>query len=145
MKSYLYCASCGRKEGSGPDDVIPISYINQKWCSSCAAIGYTHSGSAYVEQPSPGLMIEGPTSDPLVAWNDCYSTTPKKRIRKAKAKTEIQRVWANWNGDKSHNSSMFEFYSWLTRFRPYFLTFRCQGDPWQTIHSWLLQYERGDK
>lgn len=144
MNTTLHCASCGRSEGSGPDGVETVSYLAQKWCTSCAAIGYT-GGRAYVEQPSPGQMMEGSTDDPLVAWEDCYSKVPKKRILKTKAKSEIQRAWVIWDGDKSNNLSMFTFFAWLTKFRPYFLTFRGHGDPWQTVHSWLLQHEREAK
>lgn len=141
LHSNLYCPSCGRKEGSGPDDVRPVTYIGLKWCTFCTAIGH-NDGRAYVNQPSPGRMVEGPTNDPLAAWEDCYSTTLKKRISKEKAKAEIQRAWAIWDGDKSNNMAMLTFFFWLQRFRPYFLTFRGHGDPWQTVHGWLDQYER---
>lgn len=141
MNSNLHCASCGRKEGVEPDGVKTVSYDKRKWCASCAAIRYIN-GRAYVVQPSPGLMVEGPTNDALIAWEDCYSKTPKKRIIKEKAKTEIQRAWALWDGNKNSNMAMLEFFFWLQKFRPYFLTFRSHGDPWQTVHSWLEEYER---
>lgn len=141
MSTNLHCPSCGRGEGLGPNDVETVSYLDQKWCVSCAAVRYTDR-SAYIVQPSPGLMVEGSTDDPLVAWEDCYSKAPKKRILKLKAKAEIQRAWSMWDGDKSHNMSKITFYAWLTKFRPYFLTFRGYGDPWQTVHCWLRQYER---
>jgi hypothetical protein len=142
MDFNLYCASCGRKEGSGSDDVKPVLYLDQMWCTSCAAIRYTAGGSAYVEQPSPGQMWHGPISDSLAAWEDCFLKTPKKRIIKEKAKAEIQKAWENWDGDKSREVNMMVFFNWLRKFRPYFLTFRCSGDPWQTIQCWLIQYER---
>lgn len=142
MTSNLHCASCGRLDRSGPDGVEPITHLGQKWCTFCAAIGRTAGGATYVSQPSPGRMTQGSTTDPLEAWEDCYSKTPKKRILVKRAKAEIERAWENWDGDKSGELSMFTFY-WqlLARFRPYFLTFRCKGDPWQTVHSWLLRYE----
>jgi hypothetical protein len=87
-------------------------------------------------------MIEGDDGDPVAAWQDCFSMTPKKRILITKAKAEIQRSWELWDGDKSREvTSMFMFYGWLSRHRPYFLTFRGRGDPWQTIHVWLIQFE----
>ncbi len=99
-----------------------------------------------MSQPSPGRLTNKPANDPLAAWEDCYSKIPKKRIIKEKARTEIQRAWAIWEGDKSNNlQSMMMFYAWLLRFRPYFLTFRERGDPWQTVHGWLLRYERDAK
>lgn len=141
MTSDLHCATCGRLDKSGPDGADPVTYLGHKWCTFCAAVGRTAKGAVYVSQPSPGRMIEGSTTDPLAAWEDCYSTTPKKRILVTSAKAEIQRSWENWDGDKMGELSMFMFYGWLSRFRPYFLTFRSKGDPWQTVHSWLLRYE----
>jgi hypothetical protein len=57
------------------------------------------------------------------------------------AKSEIQRAWPMWDGDKRAKDSMFVFFRWLTRYRPYFLSFRSKGDPWQKVHSWLIQCE----
>jgi len=62
-----------------------------------------------------------------------------------KEKYEIQRAWSRWEGDKSNNFPMFTFFAWLQKHRPYFLTFRNKGDPWQRVHSWLIQYERQKK
>lgn len=88
-------------------------------------------------------MFESTADDALAAWHDCYSMAPKHRIKKDQAKAEIQRAWAMWDGDKSDlESAMFIFFGWANQFRPYFLTFRCKGDPWQTVHSWLLHAER---
>jgi hypothetical protein len=86
-------------------------------------------------------MYDAAEDDPLTAWEDCYEKKPKKRILVRKAKAEIQRAWGLWEEDKSSEISMLAFYGWLTRYRPYFLTFRVKGDPWQTVHSWLIQYE----
>ncbi|MEX3896372.1 hypothetical protein [Paraburkholderia sp. BR10954] len=86
-------------------------------------------------------MSEGLPDDPVDAWQDCYEAKPKKRIRKDNARAEIQRAWSIWDGDKASGHAMFLFYGWLQRHRPYFLTFRAKGDPWQTVHSWLIQYE----
>ncbi len=142
MSSDLHCASCGRPNKPRPDGADPISYMDQLWCSWCAAIFQRNTGTIYVELPSPGLMEGGPKDDPLTSWQDCYSMQPKKRILVKKAKAEIQRAWELWEGDKSGNLSMFTFFGWLSRFRPYFLTFRSKRDPWQKVHSWLIQYER---
>jgi hypothetical protein len=90
-------------------------------------------------------MVETSTDDPLIPWEDCYVKSPKKRILKEKARKEIQRAWSIWSGDKDSNISMLLFFAWLQRFRPYFLTFRGAGDPWQWVHIWLDQYEREAK
>ena len=88
-------------------------------------------------------MYEGTADDALAAWQDCYSMAPKHRIKKEQAKAEIQRAWTMWDGDKSSlEKAMLSFFLWAEKFRPYFLTFRCKGDPWQTVHSWLLQAVR---
>lgn len=87
-------------------------------------------------------MIESEKISDLDALKDCYILKPKRRIKKAHARDEIQRAWEMWEGNKCSSQSMFLFYGWLQRFRPYFLTFREQGDPWQTVHSWLIQYEQ---
>jgi hypothetical protein len=142
MTSNLHCASCGRLNKRGPDGANPILYEGQLWCSWCAKVAHTNTGSKYVIPPSPGLMVEDPEDDPLTAWQDCYPMEPKKRILLKDAKSEIQRAWATWDGDKTAENSMFVFFGWLTRHRPYFLTFRGKGDPWRKVHTWLTEYER---
>ena len=143
--SNLHCASCGRSPGTGPNGVETVVYLEQEWCARCARVGQLSSGSVYVNQPSPGRMFEGTIIDPLDAWIDCYDVKPKRRIKVDKARREIQRAWAMWDGDKAASQSMILFFGWLQRFRPYFLTFRGRGDPWQRVHVWLLQYERANR
>lgn len=141
MTPTLYCASCRRTNGGGPNGIATVTYQRVEWCTSCASIKKTPEGVTYVSFPSPGRMYESAEDDPIDAWEDCFHKEPKKRITVKKAKTEIQRAWELWEGDKSSNISMFAFFGWLTRHRPYFLTFRAKGDPWQTVHSWLIQHE----
>jgi hypothetical protein len=86
-------------------------------------------------------MVTGSTFDELDSWRDCFSEQPKHRIKVSDAKREIQRVWSMWDGDKGAVMAMFLFFGWLQRYRPYFLTFREKYDPWQTVHSWLLEAE----
>jgi hypothetical protein len=47
-----------------------------------------------------------------------------------------------WEGDKSETMAMTFFFTSLQRYRPYFLTFREKDDPWQMVHSWVLEAER---
>jgi hypothetical protein len=141
MTEIFYCASCRRSNQKGPNCVETIEDHGVVWCTSCANIVKTKSGVKGIGLPSPGRMHERLEEDPLKAWEDCYVKKIKKRILVKKARSEIQRAWDLWERDKNNSESMFAFYCWLTRFRPYFLTFRCQGDPWQTVHSWLIQYE----
>ncbi|WP_146149984.1 hypothetical protein [Caballeronia novacaledonica] len=141
-KIESHCPSCGRTDKPRPDGAEPVSIDGERWCSWCAAIRQTPSGAMYIERPSPGRMTDGGLpDDSLDAWLDCYEMKPKKRIRKDDAKAEVQRAWALWDGDKTTGQPMFLFYLWLARQRPYFLTFRAKGDPWQAVHSWLIQYE----
>ena len=88
-------------------------------------------------------MYPEPNHNACNALIDCYSMTPKRRIKVDEARHEIQRAWAMWDGDKSAGQAMFLFYGWLKRHRPYFLTFRYKHDMWQRVHSWLIQFERG--
>jgi hypothetical protein len=87
-------------------------------------------------------MVGGPENDPLTAWQDCYSMEPKERIQIKDAKSEIQRAWAVWDGDKTAEDSMLLFFGWLSQHRPYFLTFRGREDPWRKGYGWLVEYER---
>ena len=84
-------------------------------------------------------MFEAPTNDVFGAMWDCFELIPKKRITIKKAKAEIQRAWELWDGKKHSSTAGLLFFGWLQRYRPYFLTFRCKGDRWQTVHSWLIQ------
>jgi hypothetical protein len=89
--------------------------------------------------PSPGCMTQSETISALDRLRDCYILTPKRRIKKADAKEEIQRAWDMWKGDESSSEAMYSFFWWARENRPYFVTFN--GDPWQTVHSWLIQHE----
>ncbi len=142
MTSMLRCASCGRTDGGDSNSVNTITYQRRVWCTSCADVKQSVKNVTYISMPSPGRMYEGSEDDPIDAWEDCYLKKIKKRILVKKAEAEIKRAWERWDEKKSVSDSMFfAFFCWLTRYRPYFLTFRCSGDPWQTVHSWLIQYE----
>lgn len=140
--THLECASCGRKDESGPEGAHPISSMEILWCSHCAAIIETGDGKKIVNHPSPGYMVESVYCPPLGAWQDCYLMRPKKRILVKHAKFEIQRAWKNWDGDKTgENPILFRFFPWLQQHRPYFLTFRSKGDLYQRVSWWVTEYE----
>lgn len=141
MDKILYCASCRRDNTGGSNGAEIVTFQGIAWCTRCAAVGRTQDGLLYVNMPSPGRMYDREDEDPIDAWTDCYENKPKKRILIGTAKTEVQRAWKLWSGDKSNHEAKFIFFVWLTRFRPYYLTFRCKGDRWQKVHSWLIQYE----
>jgi hypothetical protein len=86
-------------------------------------------------------MIEGESVDLLDTWTDCFQIQPKRRIRVGEAKIEIQRAWELWEEDKNATMAKMAFFCWLQRYRPFFLTFRTRSDPWQDVHSWLLEHE----
>ena len=143
---YLRCPSCGRENSPGPNHVETFSYEGRTWCTECAAIKTLEKGLKFVLPPSPGVMVEDPSEDSLAAFYDCYSYTPKKRIRVGDAEAEVQRAWEEWDGDKSSGgTSMLRFFQWLQEHRPYFLTFRTRGDPWQQVKSWLIQHEQAHR
>lgn len=106
----LYCSSCRRDNTEGPNGTKTVTFQGIVWCTSCAAVRRTSSGSIYVDTPSPGRMYEGENEDPIDAWEDCYDKKPKKRILKATAKTEIQRAWELWSGDKSSQQAKLIFF-----------------------------------
>lgn len=141
----FHCPSCGRSAGMEPNGVETVLYQGREWCTRCARVGRIPNGGAYVRQPSPGCMVEGPTNDPVAALFDCYDMRPKGRIKIREAEREIQRAWVMWNGDKESREAMHKFFAWLGRYRPYFLTFRTKYDPWQRVHSWLIQFERANR
>ena len=143
MKSeVLYCASCGRAKGNGPDEVATIMFLDIEWCGRCARQSPHHP--SVVEQPSPGRMCSSPPNNPIDAYYDCFVMKPKKRILVADAKYEVQRAYSLWDGDKSKEIAKFLFFGWLRQHRPYFLTFRHRGsDRWQIVNCWLIQYEQG--
>jgi hypothetical protein len=138
----LTCPSCGRSTGQA-GEVETVAYIGILWCTRCARVRNV-GGNVCVEQPSPGRMIESPNIDVLDSWVDCFQMLPKRRIRIKVAKVEVQRAWEIWVGDKHAPLAKMMFFTWLQRHRPFFLTFRTKGDPWQDVHSWLLEYERAN-
>ena len=137
----LYCRSCFRAEGNGPDQVEPVRCLDIYWCPRCARVGHTASGIAFVGHPSPGRMYPGESSDPLDAFDDCFQRNPKWRIRVDQARDEIRRAWSMWDGDRSESGSKVFFFGWLRKHRPYFLTFQCGGDQWQKVQSWLSEHQ----
>lgn len=144
MSSSLHCPSCGRTPGEGPNGVSIATIDGEHWCGRCARVHQTEGGRLWIHRPSPGRMIEQvPVA--LDAWMDCYEMKPKIRITVREAEREIQRAWARWDGDKNDLMAKTAFYGWLWRHRPYFLTFRCRGDRWQRVKSWLIQYEQGNR
>lgn len=135
-----HCSSCSRKD-TDPNMRDIVIFQGAKWCPHCTRVKEDSNSNRYVLLPSPGRMAEINRDDPLDAWIDCYDMKPKTRILIKKAKSEVQRAWENWDGDKTCDQAMFLFFGWLTRHRPYFLTFRSKCDQWQTVHSWLIQHE----
>jgi hypothetical protein len=138
---HLICPSCRRSAGSGPNGTGTVVYMGITWCERCARMG-RNGARVYVQQPSPGRMVEGSSVSLLDTWTDCLQTKPKRRMRVSEAKAEIRRAWELWDEDKNATMAMMMFFGWLQENRPLFLTFRSKGDPWQDVHCWLLEYER---
>lgn len=66
-------------------------------------------------------------------------------MKKDDAKRLVIREWDTWaaanlNPDKDASGTHgLTFFVYLQNERPDLLAFRTAGDPWQTIHAWLLQ------
>lgn len=135
-----FCPACFRRD-TDPDMKDILFFQGEKWCPHCSNIKKTESLNRFVHKPSPGCIIDTNYNDALSAWIDCFEMKPKRRISIKKAKSEVQRAWTNWNGDKTCDQAMFVFFNWLQLYRPYFLTFRSKSSEWQQVHSWLVQYE----
>lgn len=63
-------------------------------------------------------------------------------ILKDDAKRLILAEWDVWSpghtSGKPTGRDAFAFYAHLERHHPAWLTFRCRGDRWQVVHSWLI-------
>jgi len=59
----------------------------------------------------------------------------------ADAKAGILAEWRTWRTDRPSRTSteMFIFYLKLERAGSRWLHFRCSGDKWQHVHSWLAE------
>lgn len=55
----------------------------------------------------------------------------------------IVAEWRRWSRVKGSYSTgdMLEFFSTLQTQNSHLLAFRCSGDKWQRVHSWLLRDE----
>lgn len=65
-----------------------------------------------------------------------------------RAKNLIVLEWDRWALTHVHADSAgsgsdgLMFFGYLQRERPHLLAFSSKGDPWQTVHGWLLQERR---
>ena len=66
-------------------------------------------------------------------------------IKKDDAKPRVIREWDSWAvanlrpNQEASGTHGLTFFAYLQSERPDLLAFKTRGDPWQTIHSWLLQ------
>lgn len=144
----LYCHSCGRKSGDGPDDVHPIlDGKNRPRCPVCAKkhIFTIDDRKQGCSTAGAGLMHSCPLDSWWAAHQGTFACIPLDIITLADAEFEIQRAWALWDGDKKHREAKYHFYQWLEIVRPYFLTFkhRTKNDPWKRVELWICRYLDG--
>jgi hypothetical protein len=67
-------------------------------------------------------------------------------LNKTEAKKMIIQEWNKWAakhvpfGKRATGDDGMTFYQYLVKEHPELLNFKTQGgDPWQTVHGWLLQ------
>jgi hypothetical protein len=66
-------------------------------------------------------------------------------LTKSEAKKMIIQEWNRWaakhvTGQMASGEDGMTFYQYLLKDHPELLNFKTQdGDPWQTVHGWLLQ------
>ena len=69
-------------------------------------------------------------------------------MKKDEAKKLIVAEWDAWAPKNvppdrdATGTHALAFFGYLGRERSYLLAFRSSGDPWQTVHGWLLQAGR---
>ena len=63
-------------------------------------------------------------------------------MRKKEKEKRVRALWRERRPDKPDDNDMFWFFCWLQK-NHYELTVWAglKGDPWQTIHPWLLEEE----
>ena len=64
------------------------------------------------------------------------------RYTQAEARSRILTefsAWAKQHGKQRPNGTDgLIFFGYLQREETHLMSFRCSGDPWQTVHAWLL-------
>lgn len=60
------------------------------------------------------------------------------------AETQIHIEWNQWSKKEDKDSSLIglTFYNYLEKNRPDLLNFRCRGDKYQRINSWVNRWQR---
>lgn len=65
-------------------------------------------------------------------------------MKKDDAQNEIFRIWLNWNEPQDKYQTHFGllFYNWLQKNKPHLMSFRCTGDKYQVINTWVKRWQR---
>ena len=69
-------------------------------------------------------------------------------MKKEETKWQVILEWDRWapknltSGKKPTGTDALIFFTYLQKECPHLLTFRTSGDPWQTVHGWLLREGR---
>ncbi|HAU1605823.1 hypothetical protein [Legionella pneumophila] len=65
-------------------------------------------------------------------------------MKKDDARIEILRIWLNWNEPQDKYGAHFGlfFHSWLQKHKPHLMSFRCAGDKYQVINTWVKRWQR---
>ena len=125
------------------------------WCAQCAPIGILSDGKTHVlPNLGSGSIIDTECTGvddvtfSLWAWEDCYAMKPRKRIRKADAKIRIKEIWSLGTEERGRPIDADTLHSFLRRFLPYLLTFRCDSRgsvghlaTERTLRDWVMEWE----
>jgi hypothetical protein len=66
-------------------------------------------------------------------------------MKKEEAKSQAYIVWLGWDGRKEKNNMLgLTFYTYLQSTHAHLLTFRTNGDPYQVVNSWVIEWQRLD-
>ena len=63
-------------------------------------------------------------------------------LRQDEAKSKIIEEWRKQSQNRRTENDMFSFFGELSSNMPELLCFKSGSDPWQNIHSWLIEDER---
>ena len=58
------------------------------------------------------------------------------------AKALILKEWEKQPFNKRSDDDMFFFFCKIQSTKPSLVIFKTKGDPWQTVHCWLIEAER---
>ena len=83
-------------------------------------------------------------SEAAMIYNEIMGVSKGSIVRQDAAKKEIFSVWHNWKNPEDKYGTHFGlfFYGWLQKNEQDLISFRCAGDKYQLINSWVMAWQR---